>query len=225
METLTLQADKRTIVGKQVKTLRAKGVLPGVVYGYGNEPQNIQVDMKTFEKLFAKTGESSLVDLVVNGGNAVKVLVQDVTRDPLRDTLDHVDFRAINMKEKLEVEVEFNFVGEAPASKESGAIIVRSMNVIHVRCLPEHLVHNIDISLASLKKFGDTVKVKDLVPPTGIEFKANPDDVIVVANEPISEDELKALDTAPVVADVSAVKVETEEKKAARAAEAEKKEE
>lgn len=219
METIKLDAKTRTTQGKQVKTLRAKGSVPAVVYGHGVEPRNLEVDYKVFEKVLDTAGESSLVDLSIDGKEAVKVLIQEVQHDPIKTLITHVDFRQVKMTEKLETDIEFNLIGEAPAVKELGAILVRSMNTIPVRCLPQYLVPAIDIDLTSLKAFGDNIKVKDVKPPEGMEFLANPDDVIVVVNEPISEAELKELEAKPVE-DVSAVKVEAEEKKEKAEAEA-----
>jgi large subunit ribosomal protein L25 len=219
METITLNAKKRTTAGKQVKHLRAKGTLPAVVYGHGVETRSVELDAREFEKAFRTAGESSLVDLAIDGGKPVKVLIQDVQADPLRGRPLHADLREVKMTEKLDAEVVLKLVGEAPAVKELGGILVRSMDKIHVRCLPGDLVHEIEIDISGLKKFDDAVKVKHIVPPKGMELRANPEDVIVVINEPISEEELKADLESKAVEDVSAVKVETEEKKAARAAE------
>ncbi len=219
METLKLEAKTREIKGKQSKQLRQQGSIPAVVYGHGFETRSLAVDQRVFEKALAKAGESSLIDLVIDGKESVKVLIQEVQHDPLKGLVTHVDFRQVKMTEKLETDIEFEFIGEVPAVKELGAILVRSMDKIRVRCLPQYLVHSIAIDLTSLKAFGDTIKVKDIKPPEGIEFLANPTEVIAVVNEPISEAELKELEAKPVE-DVSAVKVETEEKKAEKAAEA-----
>ena len=97
-----------------------------------------------------------------------------------------------------------------------------NMDVITVRCLPGDLVHEIEVDLSKLANIDDHINVSALTPPPGIEFMAEPNDLIIVANAPISEEELAAMDAKPE-ADVSAVKVATEEKKAERdAAKAEK---
>ncbi len=215
MDALNLQAKTREIKGKKVRALRAEGLIPAVVYGHGFESRSLAVDYRAFEKVFAKAGESSLVDLAVGDGAAVKVLIQDVHYDPLRSTFTHVDFRQVKMTEKLEAEIILKLVGEAPAVKEQGGILVRSLDAIRVRCLPGDLVHEIEVDITGLKNFDDSVKVADITPPKGMEFLARPNAVIAVINKPISEEELAALEAKPE-ADVSAVKVATEEKKAER---------
>ncbi len=217
MEALKLQAKKRDIKGKRVKVLRSEGQIPAVVYGHGVESKDLTVDYRAFEKLFSKAGESSLIDLEVEGGAPVKVLIHAVQFDPLKGRISHVDFRQVNMKEKLDAEVILKFVGEAPAVKTGGAILVRNMDTITVRCLPGDLVHEIEVDLTRLVNVDDRITIGDITPPPGMEFQAEPGELIVVANAPISEEELASLEAKPE-ADVSAVKVATEEKKAERAA-------
>lgn len=217
MEALKLQATKRDIKGKRVKAIRSEGRIPAVVYGHGVESKDLAVDYRDFEKLFSKAGESSLVDLEVEGGSPVKVLIHEVQFDPLKGKISHVDFRQVNMKEKLDAEVILKFVGEAPAVKTGGAILVRNMDTVTVRCLPGDLVHEIEVDLSKLVNLEDRITIGDITPPPGMEFQAEPGELIVVANAPISEEELASLEAKPE-ADVSAVKVATEEKKAERAA-------
>jgi large subunit ribosomal protein L25 len=217
MEALIIDAKTRTVAGKQVKQLRSTGVVPAVVYGHGVENRSIQLDRKAFDKLFAKAGESSLVDLSIDDGAPVKVLVHDVQRDPLRDETIHVDLRQVNMSEELEADVAFKFVGESPAVKALGGVLVRNLDAITVRCLPSDLVHEIEIDLSVLKNIEDSITVAELPALKGITYLAEPTEAIVIISAPISEEELAALDTK-VEADVTAVKSSTEEKKAERAA-------
>lgn len=219
MQTFTLKAAPRTAVGKQVRQLRRKGIVPATLYG-GEAPRNVELDEREFIKLFSQAGESSLVDVTVGADAPVKVLIQDIQRDPLRGGVIHVDLRQVRMDRALEAQVLLRFLGEAPAVKEQGAILVKSLDSITVRCLPKDLVHEIDIDLSGLKKIDDRITVKDIVPPAGVEFMARPEATIVVIVAPISEEELAALEAKPEV-DVTAVKVETEEKKAERAADKE----
>ncbi len=218
MEILKLQAKKRAVTGKQVKKIRQAKNLPAVVYGKGVPNQSVEISAAEFEKTYRAAGESTLIDLSVDGGAPTKVLIQDVQHDPMLNLVTHVDFRQVNMKEKLEVDVALKFVGEAPAVKEQGGILVHSLDEVRVRALPGDLVHEIEIDLSKLKNLNDAVRVKDIVPPKGIELLDRPEDIIVVVNEPMSEEELQALEEKPVE-DITAVKVETEEKKAAKEAE------
>lgn len=216
MEALKLEASMRAVTGKQVKTVRLEGRVPAVVYGHGTDNKNLTVDARTFDKLFAKAGESSLIDLSVDGAAPVKVLVQEVQVHPLRNNVTHIDFRQVNMNEKLEADIALKFVGESMAVKSAGAILVKNLDAITVKCLPGDLVHEIEVDLSKLANVEDRITVADLVAPKGVEFMAKPEQVIVIANAPISEEELAASLEASTDADVSSVKAANEEKKAER---------
>lgn len=226
MEALKLEATSRQVTGKKVKNLRNAGSVPAVVYGNGIPSRDISLDFRAFEKLARQAGESTLIDLAIDGEAPVKVLVHELQYHPLKDTIIHADLRQVRMDEKLEANIAIKFVGEAPAVKAFGALLVRNLDSLSVRCLPADLVHEITIDITGLKNFEDRISVGDITPPNGIEFLNGPEEVIVIAAQPISEDELAALEAKPE-ANVSEVKVATEEKKAerdaAKAADAESK--
>ena len=212
-EVISLSAHGRALTGKKVKQLRAKGMVPGVVYGHGLESHAVSVDERTFAKVLAQAGESTLVDLQLDGAAPVKVLIQDVQQHPLSGVTIHIDFRQVKMSEKLEADIALHFVGEAPAVKALGGILVRNLTSMKVRCLPQYLVHTIEVPLTGLGAFGSAIKVKDIPMPEGMEFLARPEEIVVVVNEPISEADLAALDAKPE-ADVTQVKTAADEKKA-----------
>jgi large subunit ribosomal protein L25 len=212
MEIYSLQAQTRTeIGGRRVNRVRAQGLIPAVVYGHGVEPTHLTVEGNNFVKLYRAAGESSLVDLSVADGASVKVLIQEVQMDPVRDEIRHIDFRQVRMDEKLETEIELEFTGEAPAVKAHGGILVKNMDAFSVRCLPGALVHEIQVSLEVLKNFSDRITVADVKVPEGIEVLHEPTQAVVLVEEPRSEEEMKALDSE-VEGDVSGVEVTTEKK-------------
>lgn len=218
MEAIKLALKKRD-GSVRPKLLRLKSLVPGVIYGHGTENKNVMADYNSFVKAFKAAGESTLIDLEIEGGETVKVLVKDWQVEPLSNRYTHVDFYQVNLKEKLKTEIALNFIGESPAVKEQGGSIVKTLDSILVECLPTDLVHSIDIDLSILKTFDDIITVKDLVVPAGIHVLENPDEAIVKIEAPMSEDQLKALENAAPI-DVTAVKTEAEVKAAAEAAKA-----
>lgn len=218
MATFSITAQLRTATGRRAKRVRAEGLIPGVVYGHGITPRNISVTGNDFLKLYRAAGESSLVDLAVPGAATVKVLIADVQRDPLRNDVTHIDFREVRMDEKLEAEITLKFIGESAAVKELGGVLVKNMGHFKVRCLPGALVHEIEVSLDTLKVFGNKIHVSEVRVPEGVEVLHTQDEVVVLVEEPRSEEELKDLSTAPEAADVTKVEVATEKKAEEKAA-------
>lgn len=218
MEAIKLALKKRDVSIK-AKKLRAQGLIPAVIYGHGTENKNVAATYNEFAKAFKTAGESTLMDLEIEGDGTVKALVKDWQIEPISSRYTHVDFYQVNLKEKLKAEIVLNFVGESPAVKEQGGSLVKSLDRVRVECLPTDLVHQIDIDLSTLKTFDDMIHVRDLQVPSGIEILENPDATIVTVEAPMSEEELKALETPTAPAgDVTAIKTEAEEKKAAEEA-------
>ena len=218
MDAIKLPLTKRDVTVK-AKKLRAQGLVPVVLYGHGIESRHLAVPYNVFTKAFKAAGESTLLDLELEGDGTVKALVKDWQVDPLSNRYIHVDFYQVNLKEKLKVEIALNFVGESPAVKEQGGSLVKSMNSLRVECLPTDLVHAIDIDVSILKTFGMMIHVSELQLPPGIEVLEDANAVVVLVEAPMTEDQLKALENAAPL-DVAAVKTEAEVKAAEEAAKA-----
>lgn len=181
----------------QLGKIRKEGSIPAVVYGPKTDPQPVTVNAKEFTSALAGAGESSLLDFSLDGGDSSKVLIKDVQRDPVSDQPVHVDFFQVDMTKPLEVEVILDFEGDAPAVKILGGILNRQVKELEVRCLPADLVHSIKVDLSSLATFEDTIRIKDLNIPKGMEPLGDENDVVAMVSEPISEEELAALEETP----------------------------
>lgn len=194
-KTFQLSAATRTKIAKAAKHLREVLKVPAVVYGRGIENKSIEVDLAPFRKVYSAAGESSLVDLSIDGGAPVKVLIHDIQVDPLRGEVTHIDFLQVNMNEKLTTEIAIEFVKESAAVKALGGTLVKNMDHIEVKCLPGDLVHAIEVDISKLATFEDVIRVKDITPPAGIEFLSEADAVIALVEPPRSEEEMKALES------------------------------
>lgn len=185
--------------------LRRDGLIPAIVYGKSSEPKQVVLLTSAVEKIYREVGETTLIDLKV-GNEILKVLIQDIQKDPLSMKISHADFRQIDMKEKLEADIPLNFIGESKAVKESAGILNKSMDTIAVKCLPGVLVSEINVDLAKLEKFGDVIRAGDIALPEDMELMADPKIVIMTVSEPRSEKEMEEL-SKTAEADVSKVEV------------------
>lgn len=212
MEELTLKAEIRKELGKKVKNLRKAGFLPAVLYGHDIKPLNLMVNQKEFQKIYQKAGTSTLVDLKIDN-QSKKVLILDVQYQPVSDKPLHIDFYQVKRLKKIETEIPLKFIGEAEAVKELDGTLITNKDKIEVRCLPEDLVHEIEVDISSLKTFEDQIKISDLKIPPKIEVLDNPEEVVALVEPPKTEEELAELE-APVeerVEEVEEVKPPEEE--------------
>lgn len=218
-ETFTLKAEKREVAGRQSnKNLRATNRIPAVLYGHGLETQSLSLDAVQFEKVFQNAGESTLIELEVEGQGMVNVLIHAVDRNALSHAITHADLYQVRMDEKITTEVEFVFEGVAPAEKQLGGVLVRNMTHVEVECLPKDLPHHLTVDITTLATFDDTIRVENLTVPAGVTIMHAMDDVIALVEAPRSEEELKALDEE-VVVNVDSVEVEGAKKEDEKSAE------
>ena len=137
---IELEAQMRTILGGKVRSLRASGYIPAVLYGKGQEALNLQVPVKNFTKVLKEAGESTLVYVNVDG-KSYPTIIHDVAKDPVKDHLIHADFYKVSLTEKIKTKVPVVFVGEASAVKDLSGIFVRNVNELEVEALPQNLPH------------------------------------------------------------------------------------
>lgn len=189
MENITLSAEIREKVGKQANSLRSEEILPAVIYGHGLESKNIQIDYKSFIKVFSQAGESSLIDVKVGDQEPVKALIQSTQQYPVTDRYLHVDFYQVRMDEKISAEVGLKYIGESKAVRELGGVLIKNLDKVHVKCFPGDLVHQIEIDLAKLENYGDAIHIEDLNVSDKIELTGNPGDPVVVVSEPRKQEE------------------------------------
>ncbi len=191
MNKLFLQASLREETGKKVANLRDKELVPGVIYGQGIKTRHLAVKYLDLEKIYRQAGESSLIDLKIGQEEPVKVLFAEIQTNPITGKYIHADFHQIKMDEKLTANIPLKFIGEALAVKSLGGILETSLQEVAVECLPNDLVHEIEVDLSPLKTFDDIIYIKDLKIPAGLEILNKPDEAVALVVEPSREEELK----------------------------------
>ena len=176
---LRLTASKRDEHGKRVRALRAVGKLPAVVYGRRADATPLLLDSHEFEKVYLRAGRTHLVDLVLDGARAQKVLVREVQRSPRVRGAVHVDLYRVDMREKLSAEVPIAVVGESPAAKLGEADLVQLLNHVRLECLPGDIPDSITVDVSGLENVGDALRVKDLVIPDNVTMQTDAEELVV----------------------------------------------
>ncbi len=188
MEKVIIQAEKRTVIGKQVKALRREGKLPAVIYGYGIDPISIVLDTRSSSRTLAKASSSTLVTIELEG-KQYPTLVREKQLDFIRNSIIHVDFLAVSMTEKLTASVAVRIEGEAPAVKEYGAILVTGLTELEVECLATDLPESFTVDVSSLTEISSGIYVRDVTAPENVEILSDPEEMIVVAAAMAAEEE------------------------------------
>lgn len=217
----TLSATLRTT--KRAKDELAKLRIPAVLYGQGVTPKSLSLPKTEFTRVLAAAGSSSLIDVNIEGGETVKAVIKAVQGHVLSLEPVHVDLHQVRMDQMMTAKVSLKFVGEAPAVKVLAGTLVKSLDTVTVKCLPANLPHEIEVDLSKLATFEDAITIGSLSLPKGVEIEAEDTVTIATVAAPLTEDELKKLEESSV-GDVTAVKSDVDEKRAAKEAAAATKE-
>ena len=160
---LELTLDAREAQGKANKRLRRQGLVPGVVYGKGEDSTNVQVESKTFETLYRAAGKTSVVKFRLPGASrSTSGFIKSVQRHPLSGRAIHVDYFLVNLNVEMDVDVPLVFHGEAPAVEETGGTLLHNLSAIHVKALPTDIPHEVRVDVSVLKSLDVAIHVKDL---------------------------------------------------------------
>ena len=179
-----LKAEVRKVFGKKVKLLRKKGILPCSVYGKKVKSSSIQLSTDEFVKLFRQAGESTIVDLLV-GKSATPhhVLIRELQKHPVTGMLLHASFQEVDLSEKIEADIPIHLEGESLAVKDKQALLLQELNEVVVEAAADSLPDEIKIDISKLTTVGDSINIKDISTPKGVEIKNDPELVVVRLDE------------------------------------------
>lgn len=201
---ISLNVQKREILGKKVKQLRKKGIIPANIFGTKIKSQSIQAVENDFKKVYQEAGETNIVYLNLEDQKEKPTLIVGVQQDPINKKILHVDFRQVDLTQKVTAQVNLELIGKSPAEQE-GLVIVTLRNSIEVEALPTDLPEKIEVDIQKLINAGDTITVGDLkVDNTKVKILLENEETVVQ----VEEKQKEVIEEIPVVEE----EVEGEEK-------------
>ncbi|HLX39912.1 MAG TPA: 50S ribosomal protein L25 [Ktedonobacteraceae bacterium] len=173
-EKVEIEVTPREVTGKAAKNLRKAGLLPANIYGHHEDSQAIQIEVREFERVIRLHAATGLINLRQSGDGAVQTaLIRHVQHDPRSGKPIHVDFFRVSMNERLAVKVALRFVGEAPAVKNEGGVLLHLLDTIEVEGMASDLPEFIEVDISSLTEIDSILHVGDVKLPEG--FTLNTD--------------------------------------------------
>ncbi len=203
-----VEAKPRQTGGKNdARRLRKNGLIPGVLYGAGQQSQPVAVDPKQMLRiLHSETGHNSIFDLSVDG-NSAKVMIVDWQFEPIKSALLHVDLKRIAMDKALRVKVPITLKGEAPGVKVQGGILEQLLREVEIECLPADIPGHLDVDVSNLN-FGEVIRVSQL--PHDAKLKFISDENQPVAHVVAVKEVVEATPAAEAVEGAAATPAEPE---------------
>ena len=180
--------------GKGVaRKLRAAGRIPGVCYRRNAEPVPISLDPYELDLLLRKAsaGINTLIDLKVAGGgdfDGRQVLIKELQRDPISGAYLHADLYAVDLQQKIHVSVSIHLKGTAVGVSLGGGILDHATRELDVQCLPNAIPEEFAVDVSELD-IGQSIHVRDLAVPEGVEILNDPNVSIMSVVAPVVVEE------------------------------------
>ena len=166
-QTVQLSAEPRAPGRKAaVKAVRNAGKVPAVIYGHGRDTAPLAVNAAELTRLLEKIEpESTIVELTVQGGRgAVKALIREIQRDPLKDIVLHIDFLEIHADEAITLEVPIHLTGIPEGVRNQGGTLDQVLRTVAIEVLPADIPERIELDTTALT-IGKSLHVSDLSIP------------------------------------------------------------
>lgn len=180
MEERVLEAQPRESRKKgPAGRLRRAGRIPAVIYGH-TEPKAVSVDAKEFYGLFRHISESTIITLKADGED-VEVLIKDYDEDLRTNTINHVDFYAIQAGALLRTHIGIHLEG-SPKGVREGGVLEQQLHDVEIECFPKDIPeHALSVDVTGLE-IGDSIHVSDIPEPPGVTFLTGGDHVVALVN-------------------------------------------
>jgi large subunit ribosomal protein L25 len=213
MEKIELKAAKREVLGKKVRALRRGGIIPAHLFGNDVEPVPLQCDALELKHVLDKAGKTHLVDIKIDKATkATKAVVREIQRDPVKGSVLHVDFYQVRMTDKIKVDVPITLVGEAPALKIKGNVLMRELDKLTIECLPDDIPDHIEVDISVLEGSHQAVHVSDIEALDGVSIVTDLEhDVVRIGTLRLAEEEAEVEEEAETEAVEGAEAVEAAE--------------
>src|SRR5918995_2716296 len=164
---------------RATRRLRREGEVPGVVYGHGGEARAFQVSGRDLRSLLSE--DHALLDLKIDGTDAVPVVIKEQQHHPLRGDVLHLDFLEVRLDEEIQSEVPIELEGteQAPGVREGG-VLEHVTREVTVEALPTEIPEQITVDVSEMV-IGDTISLVTVPAPAGTKFIVDEPEEITIA--------------------------------------------
>ena len=152
----------------EVNSLRAKGIVPGIIYGGKDKNQKISISKKIFKSLVEKENFLSNILTLNIEGKTQNVLPRDIMFDVVSDEPMHVDFLRVVKGSKIIIEIPVKFINneKSPGLKRGGVLnIVRRK--VELKCPAENIPTELIVDLEGVD-IGESFKISSIKLPENV---------------------------------------------------------
>ncbi len=210
MDSVSLNADPRTALGKKNRALRRQGITPIHMYGLNLDSESLQADESELRSVLRAAGRTTPVTLKVSGGIETVTIIREIARHAVSGVVQHVDFQRVDVQQEVETPVPVSLTGqeEAPGTAGGAGVVTQGAFEIMVRAKPFDVPNEIIIDCSGMMEIDSAILAGEVKLPAGVTLAGPEDDRICWIQPPrVTAEE----DLMPVEVDEEGVEGDTEE--------------
>jgi large subunit ribosomal protein L25 len=178
--TLTVQERERRGSG-EARRLRREGLVPGVLYGRGKDPQAFCIAERELRRaLTGDHGLHAILDVTFDGSDGARArpsILKEYQQDPVRGLLLHIDLQEVRLDQPIHAQVVVELLGE-PAGVKEGGVLSQVTREVNVEALPLEVPERLELDVSAME-MGDTKRLADLAPPDGVTLLDDPEETVL----------------------------------------------
>jgi large subunit ribosomal protein L25 len=178
-----LNVSSREVEGSRAtRRLRREGLVPGIVYGGGQDPVPFKVDARILRAALHHAG--AVIEVSIDGDKATPVVVKDEQRHPVRGETLHVDLLRVRLDRPIQAPVALELTGgeEAPGVK-AGGVLEHVTREVNIEALPTAIPDLIEVDVSAME-INDTLTLAAVSPPAGVTLLDDLEETVVATLTP-----------------------------------------
>ena len=169
MGDLSIKACLREKVGTgSARAVRRSGMVPGIIYSNGKEGITISVSAKDASIICNRfDAKTNIVNIDV-GSREYRVLPKQISLHPVTDSIEHVDFIAIDDVDKVKIDIPIRVLGRDKSIEiKRGGVINMAKRFLKCTVRKDSIPEAITIDISEIK-MGTPVSLRNIVIPSGV---------------------------------------------------------
>lgn len=174
MSTDKISAAARTEFGKgAARRIRRENKVPAVIYGHGNDPVHVTLPGHETWLAIKHGGANALLEVEVDGTTHL-ALTKQVQVDPIRRTLEHIDFIVVRRGEKVSVDIPIQVLGEAAPE----TLVTVESETVQIEAEATHIPEFLEVSVEGVEA-GTQITAADLNLPSGTVLLTDAETLVI----------------------------------------------
>jgi large subunit ribosomal protein L25 len=184
-----LTADLKIPDRTTLRNLRKEKFVTVNLYGKGTDNVTFALPLKVGKKVHDSYKKKSVVTVNLENDQTVPVIVKSAQYDKVTLEPIHFDFLKVNLRKKIESDIDVSYFNEPGAVKNNLAVVQLVKRTVTVNATPDKTPEAVEFDAEKLVEIGDTVTVQDLIVEKGVELKDDPEEVVATLTKLVIKEE------------------------------------